>query len=453
MSTNRGSKELTAAIRAPFMKRHGLALDVTGIDNDFDNDYGIEWADPTDSFSVEGIRVDADGNPRIGREAVNPQRKTVTFALQANGSLGTQAFFVCDRAYRVTGISYVHKTLGTNGSAVTCYISHETSTQAPGAGTSLMTGTFNCKSTNAVVQNATLAATPGNDLSNTLLLATNDRLSIVFTGTLTALAGIVVTVYMSPAAKGETAVYYINANADIPTAQYFFIANRDMTITSVRAIWSTAFAAAVTLDVTKDTSTNAPGAGTSILAATVAADGTANTVATPALAATAATLQMAAGDRLSVKLSAATTGIGLVVVVSFSPTYSRKEVAFQLSPNTQQQVSQYFFIADRDYLIEDISEVHGTAAGGAATIKISIDKGTNGPGAGATIAGNTGSLSFDLNGTSATVQVCDSTNTTLAIYQPRRRLLSANDRLGINISSGAAQSLANMCITASLRPV
>jgi len=439
-------------MRAPWLQRF-LGIDPALMDYDISNNFAEKWSNAADTASVETIRVDTDDVIRVGHEAINPDWKTVTFNLQLNGSLGTQAFFIADRAYNVRAIYEIHKTLGTNGSAVTTSVTKDTSTQAPGAGTALMTGTFNMKATVNTLQTATLAATPGADPAGTLTLAAGDRLSVLFSGVLTALAGVVITVILTPMAKGETAVFYVNANADLQAAQAFFLANRTMTISSVKAVWSTAFAAAVTLDITKDTSTNAPGAGTSILLATVAADGTANTVVTPALAATAATLVMAPGDRLSAKLSATTTGVGLVIVVTFTPVYGRKETSLFIYPNAQQQISQCFFIADRDYEIFDISEVHAVAAGGAATIKISIDRATDVPGGGLTIAGNTGALSFDLNGTANTVQVTDSTNTTLTATFPRRRILRAGDRLGVNIASGAAQSLAGLLVTASLRPV
>lgn len=104
-----------------------------------------------------------------------------------------QAFFVADNAYLVTAISYVHSTAGSDGSAVNLQITKDTSTNAPGAGTDLLTDNsnagFNCKATANTVQNGTLVSSEA-----TRTLAQGDRLSLDFAGTVTALAGVVVTV-------------------------------------------------------------------------------------------------------------------------------------------------------------------------------------------------------------------------------------------------------------------
>lgn len=466
-------KGLKSAQAAPFTKRYGLSLDRSTIDYAHDSDYSMMFADPTGAFEIEGVGADTQagglGVLTVGAEGVNPLKKTLTFNLAANGSLGaggaagSQTFFIADRQYIIWGINEIHKTAGNDAGAVTLAIFRDTGTQAPGGGTSVMSGTFNLKGTANTLQTATLVNTPSagiGDLPTSgeanfpILLNTGDRLSAVFTGVLTTLAGVVVTVAVTPGNCGHQAVYFVKNNADLST-QTFYIANRHgCTITGVQAIWQTPFAAAVTVDITKDTGTNAPGAGTSIL--TAAMDGTtaANTVVAPALTATAATLKMAAGDRLAVKYSATTTGVGVCIVVTMTPIFaSRKEITYQLGPNAQQQVAQCFFIADREYEVLELSEVHATAAGGVATIKITIDRGTTAPGGGTAFQNNAGSLSFDMNGTANTVQFNDSTNGVgpIAGTPLHLRFLAAGDRLGINIASGAAQALANVCVTVSLK--
>lgn len=446
MSRSLTYKNLTAAIRAPFFKRFNVLKDgATRVDHDMDNGFELTWANPADTLSVGGMSVDSDGALNVGREAVNPQRKAVQYDVAANASIGTTPFFIADRAYTVTGVSYVHKTAGTNGSAVTAYVSHDTGNQAPGAGTSIQSGTFNCKGTTNTVQNGVLSTTAqGPDgVAAALKLNPGERLSIKFSGTLTTLAGVVVTVYLTPAAKGPHAVYYAHVNGDIGT-QTFFVANRDHVVQSVQIFYGTAFAAATTIDVTKDTGTTAPGGGTSVLSAAAAGDGTAKTVITPALAASVTTLRMAAGDRLAVKFSATTTGADVLVVVTFAPIYGRKEVTFQLGPNGQQQVAQNFFIADRDYHVVDCSCVFGTAAGGAAKLAVEICKGTTAPGSGTSIQTDNTNAGFDMNATANTVQVA-----TLAVL--RNRILMTGDRLSLQ-PTGAAQSIANTAITVSLEP-
>ncbi len=176
----------------------------------------------------------------------------------------------------------------------------------------------------------------------------------------------------------------------------------------------------------------------------MAGDATVNTLITPALAASSATLAMAAGDRLAVKFSATTTGVGICIVVVFSPIYDRMETTWQLALNAQEQVTQNFFIADRTYEIIDCSNVFDVTAGGASKLLVTIDTGTTTPGAGtATMTDNT-SAGFDLAATARTVQVA-----TPGIL--RNRLLNAGDRLGL-LPTGAAQSTSLVAITVSMRP-
>lgn len=104
-----------------------------------------------------------------------------------------QPFFVADGAYLVTGISYAHSTAGSDASAVSLQITKDTGTTAPGAGTDLLTNNtnagFDCKGTANTVQTGALVASEA-----TRTLASGDRLSLDFAGTVTALAGVVVTV-------------------------------------------------------------------------------------------------------------------------------------------------------------------------------------------------------------------------------------------------------------------
>ena len=396
------------------------------------------------SGSVNLIGVDGNNNvvmpntPVIGGQFLNPPMlKTVTYNECLNASIGTTPFFIADQAYTVTGINYVNKTAGTGTGTVT--VTHDTGTQAPGGGTSLLASAIAVTAVANTVTPGTLTTT-----TSALTLAKGDRLSVLFAGTLTTLAGVVVTVTLTPTVASETAQIFFRANGDIAT-QTLFQANRDMIITGVSAVYGTAFGAAITIDCTKDTGTTAAGGGTSVLTAPMAGDGAINTVLNPALTATAATLQMAAGDRLALKFSATTTGALLCVTVTFQPIYIRKEVTWQLAPNTQQQVAQCFFIADRYYEVVDGSCIFDVAAGGAAKLAITIDKGTTAPGAGSSIDTSNTNAGFDLNATARTTQFISPAALHLL-------LLSPGDRLGLKVS-GAAQAIADVEVTCSLRPV
>lgn len=95
--------------------------------------------------------------------------------------------------------------------------------------------------------------------------------------------------------------------------QSFFVATQAYQVTAARLVCAVAEVTAGSLyvQVTKDTGTDAPGAGTDLLTNNTNngfdGKGTANTVQTGTLTATTASLQLAAGDRLSVDFSAAAT--------------------------------------------------------------------------------------------------------------------------------------------------
>lgn len=112
---------------------------------------------------------------------------------------------------------------------------------------------------------------------------------------------------------------YFFTGTPAATNQVFFIATRAMIVTAAYQVHSTAAGGTSTLDIIKDTSTNAPAAGTAILSAAFNLNGTANTVQVGALSATTATITMAAGDRLSVKFNnAIQSSAGVVVTVKLA---------------------------------------------------------------------------------------------------------------------------------------
>ncbi len=105
--------------------------------------------------------------------------------------------------------------------------------------------------------------------------------------------------------------------------QSFFLATQAYQVTKISFVHAVAETSAANLrvQVTKDTSTNAPGAGNNLLTnnSNNGFDGkaTANTVQTGTLTATTADLQLAAGDRLSVDFEASATElVGVTITVS-----------------------------------------------------------------------------------------------------------------------------------------
>ena len=117
----------------------------------------------------------------------------VELSLPTNALCVDQAFFIAQLPCKLVGASYIHATAGTDTGAVNVQITKDTGTNAPGAGTDLLTNNtnagFNCKGTINVVQTGTLV-----DAEATRTLAAGDRLSLDFAGTTTALAGVSVAV-------------------------------------------------------------------------------------------------------------------------------------------------------------------------------------------------------------------------------------------------------------------
>ena len=124
-----------------------------------------------------------------GTNWLYPGRTEVTFV----GGTADAAFYVANRPMQIVAIREVHSTAGSDAGAVTLAVFKETTTGAPASGVTAQSGTFNMKGTANTVQAATLSATVANTK-----LAAGDRLSANFTGTTTALAGVVVTVTLKP---------------------------------------------------------------------------------------------------------------------------------------------------------------------------------------------------------------------------------------------------------------
>ena len=115
-----------------------------------------------------------------------------------------------------------------------------------------------------------------------------------------------------------TAVYKTGAAAACPP-QTILVAPVACTVQNVGVIWDTVAGAASTIAITKETGTEALGAGVTILAANIDLEGTARTYQARSLSATAASLALAAGERLSVKVATGTAtasaGVNFTVIL------------------------------------------------------------------------------------------------------------------------------------------
>jgi hypothetical protein len=265
--------------------------------------------------SLAGLVVTVYANPG-GKGFIVP------YVMNKNGDLADQTFFVANRDFVVTAAYYVHSTKGT-GSADYVQLVKDTGTNAPGAGTDLLTNNTNSgfSTTAAVntVQTGTLSATAAN-----LRLAPGDRLSVDYATAVTSLAGVVLIVVLRATDKRKEVTYTMasTANQNVNTA--FFVADRDYEIIAASEIHSVAHGATNKLQLTRDTGTNPPGDGTDLLSNNTNAgfdlNGTANTVQTATFVDTRYNFLMA-GDRLSVDPSATSgsTLAGLTVTVSLVP--------------------------------------------------------------------------------------------------------------------------------------
>lgn len=452
---------LTSLIRAPFSKQYwggpGVAVNRANQARFValpaaDNAYDQFWLTAAGTDVVSGPSVDANNNFLLSEEVYMPMRKTIQFNLATAASLVSQHFFVFPSACRLIGITEIHTTAETTAATMTAYIEKLTGTTAPGSGTSLMTGNFNMKATAATLQTATLSAPTTGDSTDPLQqFAAGDRLAIKFSTAGTQLAGVVVTIAIAPAGGDLWAIYNMQANGDL-VDQTFFVANRDYIVTGAVEVHSTlgTDASAVNVQLVKDTSTNAPGAGTDLLTNSTNAGfnlkGAINTPQLATLTATAASLRLGPGDRLSCDYAGTLTAVaGVIVVAVLQAVARRKEVTFTLSKNANLGVDQYFFTADRNYQITDISEIHSVAAGGTSTVQVVRDTATTAPGAGVDLLSNGSSAGFNLNATANTVQVG-------TFVDSRFNYLMAGDRLSVDFAN-AAQSSAGVTITVSLIPV
>jgi len=454
---------LTGRIRAPFSKQYpggrGVAANLanaptlggSGI-GVYDNTYQQLWGNAAGTGVVAGMSVDGLNNVLLSEEQYVPMYQHCKFNLSTAASLVSQHFFIVPTASRLVGITEIHATAESTAATMTAYIEKLTGTTAPGSGTTAMSGTFNMKGTANTLQTATLSQPSTGDNSDPLLqYAAGDRLGIKFSTAGTELAGVVVTITFAPLDGSKWICYNMQANGDL-VDQSIFLANRDYIVTSSYYVHSTlgTNGSAVNLQLVKDTSTNAPGAGTDLLTNNTNAGfnckAAINTVQTGTLTATAASLRLAPGDRLSVDYAGTLTALaGVVLVATLQATERRKEVTFTLSKNAN-LADQAFFTADRNYRIDVITEVHSVAGtdGGAVTLQVTRDKATDAPGAGTDLLSNNTNAGFDMKGTANTVQVGTFVNAQF-------NYLMAGDRLSVDFA-GTLTTLAGVTVTVSLTP-
>ncbi|NBW07805.1 MAG: hypothetical protein EBR82_07240 [Caulobacteraceae bacterium] len=442
----RGSvKNFFSAQRAPFAKRFGLLPSVSAIDKDFDNDYSLTFSTANGASSIQALRLDASNRLILGYSATSSALKTVRFVMNANAGVVDQTIWISDGAYEVISATEIHSTAGTDGGAVTLDIDKDTGTQAPTVGASVLSSTFNLKGTANTLQTISASTTPAN-----AFIAAGDRISINITGVTTSVAGVVVVLNLAPGYSGDQASFVMNANAGLAD-QCFFTATKNMLITRIDYVHSAlgTDASAVNVQVTKDTGTAAPGAGTDLLTnnsnAGFDCKGAINTVQNGTLTATAANLRLAPGDRLSVDFAGTLTALaGVVITVTFAPYFRVFDVVWNMNANSG-LADQCFFTANRPVRVVAVSEVHSTLGtdGSAVNVQLTLDRLTDAPGAGTDLLSNNANAGFNLKGTINTVQ----TGTFISDWA---NTLLAGDRLSLDFA-GTLTAVAGVQVTVTLQ--
>lgn len=134
------------------------------------------------------------------------------------------------------------------------------------------------------------------------------------------------TVAFSTAPTGAYfAASYVGQTTEAATDRVFFVAPVACTVVAISEVHGVAAGGASVLQVTKDVSTDAPGAGTDLLTNNTNTgfdlNATANTVQAGTLTATAASLALAVGNRLAIDFAntiQSTAGLCVTVILKTS---------------------------------------------------------------------------------------------------------------------------------------
>lgn len=107
-------------------------------------------------------------------------------------------FFTAYYPFQIVWVAECHTTTGTDGSAVELNIERLKGTEALGSGDEIIITDFNLKGT----ANTLVEKSGNKDLQNNNIIK-GDRLALKDTGTLTNVAGIMITMYCKPLLKGH----------------------------------------------------------------------------------------------------------------------------------------------------------------------------------------------------------------------------------------------------------
>jgi len=438
---------LEQRIRAPFVKGAGLGKRPRFADDGWDGDFTQRAQNAAGNDVIDVVGTDALDNRLVAGELYRPVLTPIRCQIQANGKLATtNPFFVNNNDTTPIEIAYMTCTFSVAaGSTSTGNVVKDPVGVAPGGGSTCMTGTFNLNATANTEQIATLVGKRG---TPALVLGPGEQLTLKISA-VASLAGLFVTVWVRPRQAISIAQYHRHANGDIATGVMYLNILPGTVIRGVAMRWGTAAnnAGTVTMDITKDASGTAPGAGTSILTAAQSVKGTANTTVYPALAASAATLTMAVGDCLSLKTAGTLTALADLVVTVFFAAGPPQHIVVGMSSWDAAAVDRTVFQADNNYYqVVDCWQVWSTVST-SNTQRLTKDSGVVAPGAGTglqTDNTNTGIL------TSGTINTPIGSLLLTAVSTKPTLVLGPGDCLGLK-NAGTTASLAGVFTSVLLR--
>jgi hypothetical protein len=426
------------ALFAPFARRHGNDPDAGDQKYGYDNNFTRKWRNFADDADVEVLKVGRLDFVQLAGAGKQPSYALKSLNIEPNAKIVDQVFFIADRDYVVKGIRQTHKTAGSvTASAIV---------RKCADGVTIPNGTALCDSLDLTdTKDTTVEATLSTTASD-LVLKENDRIAVDISGDTTTLAGLTITLVLSPGHTTETAVFSVVANGDLAD-RIFFVAPRPMLIKSIKECHNVlgTNGSAVTASIKKQDSTETASQGDVLLSSVFSLKTTINTVQEGALVTTAGYTRMAAGDRLSVDFAGTLTAVaGLCIMVEFEPLEDVKLVTFMSPVDGASVLDQSFFIADRDYQVMLSMAVWMVASGGATNFQLTADPGTVVPGAGVDLLSNDSAAGFQTDGTPYVPEEG-------AYVSDGIRYVKKGERLSMD-ANGTLTTMEGIVVTVALKP-